>query len=319
MTILSNTERSMKPAVATIGCFDGVHLGHQHLIGQVKHEAKRRGMDSLVVTFGEHPLKVIRPGFKPQLINTPDEKIELLEATGVDCIALLAFDKEQSMMSAKDFMQRVLKDIYNVQVLVIGHDHHFGHNREEGFDDYVKHGEEIGIEVVRGEIRSLETEACNKEADSASLIPSSTLVRKSLQTGDVETANKVLGYPYFIEGKVVKGFQNGRKMGFPTANLEVDNEKLIPANGVYVVRVCSMPHLGMLNIGTRPTLDNGNERSIEVNIFDFHKDIYSQTLRVELLKFIREEKRFDNVEQLKLQLEMDEKMCREMGQDRSLA
>lgn len=301
MTILDNHTHNENPMVATIGFFDGVHLGHQYLINQVKSEAERRGMQSLLVTFGEHPLKVIRPEFKPQLINTVSEKLDLLSKAGVDSVAVLDFDKEQSLMSACDFMKRILMDVYNVRVLLIGYDHHFGHNREEGFEDYARYGKEIGIEVVQAMPLEL----------SDNLVPSSTSVRKALQSGDVEAANAVLGYSYFIEGTVVGGFQNGRKLGYPTANLDIDEEKLVPATGVYFVKVGDN-HYGMLNIGTRPTLDNGDQRSIEVNIFDFHENIYSQTLRIEFLAFIRHEQKFENVEHLQQQLENDEQVCRRL-------
>lgn len=289
--------------VATIGFFDGVHLGHRFLISQVQEEAARRGMSSMVVTFGDHPLKVIREDFKPFLLNTPDEKLEQLAATGVDSIAVLDFDKKQSQMSAHDFMEKILLDIYNVRVLLIGYDHHFGHNREEGFDDYVRYGKEIGIEVLPASPLQLD------HADG--MCPSSTIARKALQEGDVEKANMVLGYSYFIEGTVVGGFQNGRKLGFPTANISVNDEKLVPATGVYFVKVGDAD-FGMLNIGTRPTLGNGSQRSIEVNIFDFHENIYSQSLKIEFLNFIRHEKKFDNIEQLQEQLENDEQVCRSL-------
>lgn len=287
--------------VATIGFFDGVHLGHKCLIAQVKEEAMRRGMQSLLVTFGNHPLKVIRSDFKPLLLNTIEEKIALLAESGTDSIAVLDFDKKQSMMSAREFMEKVLRDVYNVRVLLIGYDHHFGHNREEGFEDYVRFGKEIGIEVVQAKPLQLEE----------GITPSSTFVRKALQNGDVDTANAILGYHYFIEGTVVGGFQNGRKLGFPTANLDVEAEKLVPATGVYLVRV-GTSHYGMLNIGIRPTLDNGDTRSIEVNIFDFRDNIYYQQLRLEFLTFIRQEQKFDSIEQLQEQLEKDEQVCRSL-------
>ncbi len=287
--------------VATIGFFDGVHLGHKCLIAQVKEEAMRRGMQSLLVTFGNHPLKVIRTDFKPLLLNTIEEKIALLAESGTDSIAVLDFDKKQSMMSAREFMEKVLRDVYNVRMLLIGYDHHFGHNREEGFEDYVRFGKEIGIEVVQAKPLQLEE----------GITPSSTFIRKALQNGDVDTANAILGYPYFIEGTVVGGFQNGRKLGFPTANLDVEAEKLVPATGVYLVRVGNS-HYGMLNIGIRPTLDNGDTRSIEVNIFDFRDNIYSQQLRLEFLTFIRQEQKFSSIEQLQEQLEKDEQVCRSL-------
>lgn len=311
MTILDNHTLNPNPMVATIGFFDGVHSGHRHLINRVRNEAESRGLKSLVVTFGDHPLKVIRPGFKPTLINTPSEKIQLLGKTGVDSIAVLDFDKKQSLMSAREFMEKVLLNIYNVRVLLIGYDHHFGHNHNEGFEDYARFGKELGIEVVQADSLTLDD-------NDGGLTPSSTAIRTALAGGDITTANTVLGYPYFVNGTVVGGFQNGRKIGFPTANLLVDDEKLVPATGVYHVRVATQQqdsermYYGMLNIGTRPTLDNGTQRSIEVNIFDFHDDIYSQQLHIEFLRFIRHEQKFESIEQLQQQLEKDEMLCRNM-------
>lgn len=329
MTILDNHSLNPHPSVATIGFFDGVHLGHRHLIQQVQAEAQRRGMSSLVVTFAEHPLKTIRPGWIPQLLTTTEEKVSLLSDTGIDSAALLSFDKAMQMMSAEEFMRDVLLNIYNVRVLLIGYDHHFGHNREEGFEDYVRYGKEMGIEVIQNNQFNLsESIAVAKQASeqlseppTASLTPSSTLARTSLLSGDVATANAILGYDYFLRGKVVEGFQNGRKLGYPTANLCADAEKLIPANGVYLVKVSgNMPHgeekeiahYGMLNIGTRPTLDNGDARSIEVNIFDFDQNIYEQEITLQFLRFIRHERKFNDLARLQSQLAEDESVCRSM-------
>lgn len=296
MTILDNLTCNPHPSVATIGFFDGVHLGHRHLIQQVKREAETRGLSSLAITFADHPLTVIRPGWTPQLLTTREEKTTLLAQTGIDSIALMHFDKAMQMMSAQEFMRNILKNIYNVRVLIIGYDHHFGHDRSKGFADYQQYGTELGIEVLQS------------ERFSTDITPSSTLARTSLLSGDVATANNVLGYPFFIEGTVVEGFQNGRKLGYPTANLSVSHDKLIPSNGVYLVKAGN--HYGMLNIGTRPTLDNGNQRSIEVHIFDFEGNLYNKLLRIELLRFIREERKFHDITQLQTQLENDEHLCR---------
>lgn len=331
MTILDNHTLNPRPSVATIGFFDGVHLGHRHLISQVRAEAMRLGLSSLVVTFAEHPLKTIRPGWIPQLLTTTEEKVSLLEQTDIDSAALLCFDKAMQMMSAKEFMHDVLLNVYNVRVLLIGYDHHFGHNREEGFEDYVRYGKEMGIEVVQNsqfylpESIAVSTQASEQRTEqaAASLTPSSTLARTSLLSGDVTTANSVLGYEYFIRGKVVEGFQNGRKLGYPTANLSADAEKLIPANGVYLVKVSGSinpgtdegtSHYGMLNIGTRPTLDNGDVRSIEVNIFDFNQNIYEKEITLEFLRFIRYERKFNDLALLQAQLAEDESVCRSLIQ-----
>ncbi len=304
MITLSNHTYNPEPVAATIGFFDGVHRGHRFLLEKVKQVAEARGLKTAAITFGEHPLKTIREDFHTQLITTRDEKLHLLSATGIDAVALLNFTREQSMMSAHDFMKNILHDIYNVQALVIGYDHHFGHDRNEGFDDYVRHGKEIGLEVL-----------LNDQLTETGIQLSSTSVRRTLAEGDVSTAQKILGYNYFIHGNVVTGFQNGRKIGYPTANVATDAEKIVPADGVYMVRIgmADGTRYGMLNIGTRPTLNNGNNRSIEVHLFDFHGDLYGSTLRIDFIKRLRDERKFDTLEQLSQQLAHDEATCREIA------
>lgn len=295
--------------VCTIGSFDGVHLGHRYVMQQVIEQAHSRGLASLVVTFPNHPLKVLRPDFKAQLLTLADEKVELLKQTEVDGIALLEFTRELSQLTSRQFMEKVLKQQLNVKVLVIGYDNHFGHDHKS-FDDYVEYGKELGIEVLRNKeyIPQKETSADDK---SGELKISSTVIRKALLEGDVSTANNALGYSYYIKGKVVSGFHIGRKIGFPTANIEVDADKLIPMNGAYFVRVEAPQSVfyGMMNIGHRPTLDNGPQRSIEVNLFDCHEDLYDQTLRIEFLHFLRPEHKFSTIDDLVSQLEDDRKQC----------
>ncbi len=282
-------------AVATIGSFDGVHQGHQFVVTQVIEQAQKRGLASMVVTFPNHPLKVLRPDFKPQLLTLAEEKTELLKKTGVDSIALLEFTKELSLLSAREFMQKILKDQLNVKVLIIGYDNHFGHDHKT-FADYVEYGKELGIEVIQ-----------NKELP-ADFKASSTVVRNALNEGDINTANKVLGYSYYIKGKVVNGFHVGRKIGFPTANVDVDEDKLIPMNGVYCVK--ALGHIGMMNIGYRPTLDNGPQRSLEVHLLDYEGDLYGDEITIEFITFLRPEQKFVNIEELVKQLEIDKKECR---------
>lgn len=279
----------------TIGSFDGVHQGHKFVVNQVMEQAKKRGLTSLVVTFSNHPLKVLRPDFRPQLLTLEDEKVELLKETGVDGIALLEFTKELSQLSAREFMQKILKEQLNAKVLIIGYDNHFGHDHKT-FEDYVEYGKELGIEVIK-----------NTELPS-DFKASSTAVRNALTQGDILAANKILGYPYYIKGKVVNGFHIGRKIGFPTANIEVPSDKLIPMDGVYCVK--ALDHIGMMNIGYRPTLDNGPQRSLEVHLLDFDGNLYGDEIKIEFLKFLRGEKKFDSIEQLQQQLKQDEKECR---------
>ena len=285
--------------VATIGFFDGVHLGHRFLIEQVCEAARERGMRSAVVTFPVHPRKVLCSDFMPCLLTTCDEKMELLAASGVDDFLLSPFSTAIAHLSACEFMA-LLKERYDVRVLVIGHDHRFGRNRSEGFDDYVRHGRTLGMEVLlaRAYPYNIETTV------------SSSLIRSLLQErGDVAEAARLLGHAYTLQGTVVGGYRVGRRIGFPTANLQVtDPDKLIPADGVYAVHVSlgETRHGGMLSIGRRPTLDNGTERSIEVHIFDFHSDIYDCPLQLSFIARTRDELRFPTVEALTRQLHADE-------------
>ena len=293
-----------KPLVATIGFFDGVHRGHQFLIKQVCDEAKASGMESAVITFDEHPRKVLHQDYQPRLLSTLEEKLILLSRTGIDNAVVLHFDREMAGLSAHDFMEKVLHDRLNVKKLIIGYDNRFGHNRAEGFDDYVRMGHEMGIEVIQSQAFSL---------DGVNV--SSSYIRKLIEKGELELANKCLGYPYAIYGKVVSGYQEGRKLGFPTANLDLTGSgQLVPANGVYGVKVRLQDSMqyrrGMMNIGTRPTF-NGKNLSIEAYIFDFSGDIYGQTLVAAFIHRIRDEHKFDSAEELAEQMRNDAKIIEE--------
>lgn len=305
--LCSPMKAEAKTYVATIGFFDGVHQGHQFLIRQLMDEAEARGMRSLVVTFPVHPRRVLHSDYQPQLLTTKSEKQEMLQWSGINCLVYLRFTPAMARMTARDFM-RMLYTKYRVRVLMVGYDHRFGHDRTDGFADYVRYGQELGMEVLLA-----------KELPGG---VSSTAIRNALLQGDVRTANETLGYLYFLEGKVVHGFRNGTKMGFPTANLRVEADKLIPMNGAYCVKVyrCSALDIlgygtalpGMLNIGHRPTLRNGTKRSVEVHIFDFSGDLYGHRLRLEFVDFLRPEKQFVSVEELRQQLTADEAVCRKL-------
>ena len=279
-----------RSTVCTIGFFDGVHRGHQHLINQVLEVAHAQGLESLVVTFAQQPRKVVHHE-GTYLLTTTEEKIALLKQAGIDHCEVMEFTPELASLTARTFMQ-LLKEHFGVAALVIGYDHRFGHNRSEGFDDYVRYGQELNINVI------LATEYP---------AVSSSKIRELLLDGDLLVANNCLGYYYKLQGRVVSGFHVGHTIGFPTANILVDQEKLIPANGVYAVYVTmnGKRYQGMLNIGIRPTMDNGDARSVEVHIFDFHEDIYNQILRLELVKHTRGEVKFASREQLVLQLQHD--------------
>ena len=289
--------KELLPSVATIGFFDGVHRGHRFLIEQVCKAAAARGLASSVITFPVHPRKVMQPGFHPELLTTCDEKVALLAGTGVDYCVMLDFTLDLARLSAKQFMA-ALKQDYQVQALVIGYDHRFGHNRSEGFDDYVRYGRELGMEVILAQAYSTDA-----------MTVSSSAVRRLLLEGNVSESANCLGYHFFLNGTVVNGYHVGRKIGFPTANLCVnDSEKLVPADGVYAVYVFlgEKKHTGMLSIGYRPTLNNGIDRSIEVHIFNFDADIYDQPMRLSFVRRTRPELKFDSIDELIAQLHKDE-------------
>ena len=315
--------------VATIGSFDGVHQGHRCLLKQVRHIADERGMDAVAITFSTSPRKVLGMADAPQL-STTEERTTLLRQMGMDGVELLDFTPQMAAMTAREFMQQVLKEQLHVSVLVIGYDHRFGRGRSEGFDDYVRYGREMGIEVVRGE-------ACIDGNEPIS----STRIRLLLEAGKVEEAAHLLGYRYELHGEVVGGYREGRKMGFPTANIRpLNTDKLIPADGVYAVWVNIVDNenededenchpegnfqfsifnfqfrKGMLNIGYRPTLNNGQERSIEVHILDFEGDLYGKSIAVEFAHRMREERTFASLDELTEQLEKDKARVRELLDD----
>ncbi|MDO4160589.1 MAG: riboflavin biosynthesis protein RibF [Prevotellaceae bacterium] len=308
--ILNDTDcNGISPSVATIGFFDGVHLGHRFLIRNlIETASKEEGMTSMVITFDEHPRLVLHKEFQPRLLTTKEEKTILLSKTGIDSCAMLHFDTDMAALSAYDFMKSILREKLNVRKLIIGYDNRFGHNREEGFDDYVRYGKELGIEVIKAEPFVL-----------GGVNVSSSVVRAFLSEGEVEMAERCLGYPYFVSGRVVSGFQEGRKMGFPTANVEVnDNMKIIPCPGVYAVKVrlegtVGFKH-GMMNIGTRPTFGDNNI-TLEVNIFNFEDDIYGQHIDVMFSHRLRKEQKFTSVGKLIEQLKEDRELAERLFED----
>lgn len=293
------------PYVATIGFFDGVHRGHQYLISRLMEQAAAAGMPSMVITFDRHPREVLGSNYQPRMLSTLSEKLQRLRQTGVDRCEVLSFTPQLAALTAREFMQHVLKEQLNVGKLYIGYDNRFGHNREEGFDDYVRYGREMGIEVIHNDAFQL-----NK------VNISSSVVRSFLDEGEVELANQCLGYNYTVEGGVVDGVQEGRKMGFPTANIEPSYAlKLIPAPGVYAVKVrvegTDEWLSGMMNIGTRPTFGE-NKLSLEVHILHFSGNLYGRTLAVSFVKRLRAERRFSSPSALRNQLIRDEQAVEEL-------
>lgn len=292
------------PVVATIGFFDGVHLGHRYLIEQVKEEAARQGICSAVITFPVHPRQVMNADYQPELLTSYEDKLKLLGNTGIDYCIVLDFTPDIAKLTAWEFMNVILKERYSVQGLVIGHDHRFGHNRSEGFEEYCSFGNKLGINVVRAH-------AC--VVDNVTV--SSSVIRRLLHAGNITEANRYLSYSYSVEGIVVGGHRIGRTLGFPTANLRVDQAcKLIPGEGVYAVcvTVSGTNHPGMLSIGRRPTINNGNDRSIEVHILNFHSDIYNFPIKLTFVRFIRPDLKFLTIEDLRMQLIDDKRITEEI-------
>ncbi len=289
--------------VATIGFFDGVHRGHCSLLSQVVRQAAQRNRQSTVVTFDIHPRQLVNPDFQPLLLTTLDEKLQLLSQQGIDRVAVLHFDEQMASLSARDFMSVVLSRQLNVDTLVLGYDSRFGHGRTAGFADYEAYGHSMGIDVLR---------ATPLLSDDGTPV-SSSLVRNLLLSGNIAQANDALGRRYSLTGNVVEGFHEGRRLGFPTANLALaDRQRLVPGRGVYAVWAeltgYSEPMPAMMNIGTRPTY-NGSSQTLEVHIIGYEGDLYGLDITVTFAERIRSEQPFDSPSALASQLQLDRKAC----------
>lgn len=283
--------------VVTIGTFDGVHIGHKFVLKKVNELAEKNNYKSTVLTFFPHPRMVLQQDSSIKLLNTIPEKEELLSKLGIENLIIHPFDLEFSRLSAEEFVKDILVKKLNVGIIIIGHDHRFGRNRTATINDLIEYGKEYDFDVQ---------EITAKEIDDIAI--SSTKIRTALLEGNIHTANKYLGYEYFIIGKVVHGKQIGRTIGFPTANIEIsENYKLIPKNGVYIIssNLNGEKHFGMMNIGINPTVD-GLEQKIEVYFFDFDKDIYGQEIKIEIYSRIRDENKYNSLDELKTQLKSDE-------------
>lgn len=290
-------------AVITIGTFDGVHRGHRKIIQQMLEEAERASGTPVLITFYPHPKQIIESGLKPlYLLNTPAEKYKLLHQAGIDHIVEVPFTREFSEQSAHEYISNFLVRKFNPHTIIIGYDHRFGRDRSGDYHLLSKEASRFGYRVIEIPEHVLQD-----------ITISSTRIREALLSGAVETANEYLGYRYFFHAGVIHGDKRGRDIGYHTANLRIDHErKLIPADGVYAVDVDVKGmglFRGMMNIGLRPTV-NGNNRSIEVHIFDFEKDIYGTTLKVSLKSRIRDEMKFESLEELKSQLDSDALIAR---------
>lgn len=299
-----NEFKNVKNAVVTTGTFDGVHLGHQKIISRLKDVARSIDGETVLLTFYPHPRMVLFPEDNElKLITTQREKIELLEKCGIDHLIIYPFTKEFSRLSSVEFVRNILANKINTKRLVIGYNHHFGRNREGSFEHLKEYGPLYGFEVE---------EIPAEDIDSNEI--SSTKIRKALQSGDIKVATSYLGHFYSLTGKVMEGKKNGQRIGFPTINLQVEDKyKLIPADGVYAVKVkhIGMMYGGMLNIGNNPTIE-GKGRSIEVNIFDFNKDIYNEEATIYFIERLRDEVKFNNLEELKSQLAKDKEKAVEI-------
>jgi riboflavin kinase / FMN adenylyltransferase len=284
-------------AVITTGSFDGVHTGHVQIIEQLIKEAEKINGTPVLITFYPHPKQVVQMKEKAlYILNTPEEKYELLQLKGIENIVVVSFDKKFSELSAHDYISNFLVEKFHPAIIVVGYDHRFGNNREGNFDLLKSKEAEYNFEVKEIPEHVLKD-----------ITISSTKIRASMLDGDIETADSFLGYHYYFSGTVIQGNKIGRTIGYPTANLQIQDEhKLVPANGVYAVDVQlgSRNLKGMMNIGVRPTVD-GTKRVIEVNIFNFDEDIYGQTLKITLKKNLRLEVKFAGLEELKEQLAKD--------------
>lgn len=293
---------AQKPVV-TIGTFDGVHLGHQQIISRLQEIAQKRGGETVIFTFHTHPRLVTAPNeTNLRLLTTLKEKTKLFEQYGIDHLVVYQFNKAFSELSNSEFVENILVKQMRTHCLVVGYDHKFGKNREGDFDYLQRCATKFNFEIEKLDVLTVEKDSV-----------SSTKIRHALENGMIEKANRYLGYRFTLHGTVVDGKQLGRKLGFPTANIEAsDKHKIIPGYGVYAVKINieNKVHNGMLNIGTRPTFNNNaDNRSIEVNIFDFNDNIYGKEITLEFVGKIRDEQKFDGIESLVAQLQKDKKMA----------
>ena len=284
--------------IATIGYFDGIHLGHKKILNELVGQAQKKNGKSILITFWPHPRNILNPNTSVELLLSNDDKQKLIEVIGIDYLYIIKFTKEFSKMSAHSFIQNFIVEKLNVSKLIIGYNHSFGHKREGNFLYLQKNNSKYNFEI----------QEVKKKEINDKLNISSSIIRDKVRDGKLDLANQMLGYKYYITGQVVKGDGIGIKINYPTANIMPEsNSKLIPGNGVYVckVNIENKNYQGMLNIGKRPTV-NGKERRIELHIFDFNTNIYGKNVKITLIKKIRDEIKFNNLDQLKHQLQKDE-------------
>lgn len=289
-----------KSTIITIGTFDGVHLGHQKILKKLNVEAENNGLESSVLTFFPHPRTVLNPGSSLKLINTIEERISLFKKSKIDNLIVHPFTKEFSELDSEDYVKNILVDQLKAKIVLIGYDHKFGKNRTADINNLKEYGIKYNFEVIE-----IKAEEINDIAIS------STKIRNSIEEGDIQLTNSYLGYEFSFFGKVVKGNSIGKTLGFPTANIKIGTDlKLIPKNGVYLISTIINQKIifGMMNIGIKPTT-NENTKSIEVNLFDFNQDLYDTNITIYIKQFLREEIKFDSLNELKLQIEKDKITC----------
>lgn len=301
VTDLSSCPWPGERSVLTIGAYDGLHTGHRAVIAKVQKRAQEEGAKSVVVTFDRHPASVVRPESAPKLLADNDQKLELLASTGIDAVVLVSFNEEQRNETPVDFVQRVLVDALQVKVVIVGTDFHFGHMRQGN----------ITLLHEMGQRHDFVTEPLEliQRGDDVDEPVSSTAIRRALAGGEIETATRMLGRPYELRGEVQKGDQRGRTIGFPTANVRVPPQMCMPADGVYAaryVRPDGSVHDCAVNLGRRPTFyDQAEHPLLEAYLLDFSGDLYGETARVQFIDFLRSERRFDGIESLRAQLDLD--------------
>jgi len=287
---------SPKKTIITIGTFDGVHIGHSKVLHKIVEEAGNNDCESLVLTFAAHPRSILEKEFNLKLLNTTKEKIELLQKQNINNLIIQDFDSSFSELSGEEFAKEILAEKLNAKKIIIGYDHRFGKNRQSSIDDLIVFGQKFGFEVEQ---------ISAEEIDEIKV--SSTKIRNAIYAGDIRLANQYLGYAYFFSGLVTTGKQLGRTIGFPTANIQIDSlEKITPKKGVYIVTGYwnGTSHEGMMNIGTRPTVD-GNTLTIEVHFLNIEENLYDKNITISVLDFIREEMKFEGLASLKNQIEKD--------------
>ncbi len=292
---------TLQGCVATVGSFDGIHLGHREIFRELKKIALEKNLPDIVISFRQHPRFIVQPEYKMKLLTTIDEKISLLKQQNISFIHLLDFDKKMAELTAEEFVKKILIQKLNVKALIVGFNHRFGKGRGAGFNELVQLGDKYGFSVHKVKPVLYKNEYI-----------SSSRIRKELENCHLEEANSMLGYQYFFTGKVIQGKKLGKKIGIPTANLSVDKRKLLPCPGVYavVIDIDKTRHKGVLNYGRRPTIDNDTIAIPEVHILDFDKDIYGKTIKVTFVKRLRQEMKFSSVDELKRQIREDIEITR---------